>query len=323
MRLHGRGVYEPRHAELFMKQIAVIVPCFNHGEYLAECLDSLVAQTRDDWEAVIVDDGSTDRVTRKAIEAILYPKVRVVRHEQNQGPAAARNTGVRESGAPYVLQLDADDRLAPRYLEVVGALLDDNPSIDFAFPWLQCFGVSAGVMRYNEPTLERILVSQCVPGAGTLMRRTLWERIGGYCEHYVLRPGNEDWELWISAMERGSRGGTVQQALYMYRTHLESTSTRLRYREHETREFIYQRHRALFDKYKAAPAFLAEGYARAASASFEKGERSRAIRLALKSVMISPTRTAAKSLALSVSPSWVVAGWRRTKGRFWNNSVHP
>jgi len=310
-----------------MKQIAVIIPCFNHGEYLEECLESIMAQTRDDWEAVIVDDGSTDPGTRKAIEAILHPKVRIVRHEQNQGLAAARNTGIRKSDAPYVLPLDADDRLAPHYLEVVGALLDDNPSIDFAFPWFQCFGVSRDVWRFSEPTLERMLVSQCVPGPGTLMRRTLWERIGGYCEHHILRPmnlgGNEDWEFWISAMERGSRGGMVQQALYMYRTHLESMSTRQRYREHETREFIYQRHRALFDKYKAAPAFLAEGYARAASASFEKGERSRAIRLALKSVMISPTRTAAKLLALSVSPSWVVAGWRGAKGRFWSNSVHP
>ncbi len=303
-----------------MKQIAVIIPCFNHGEYLAECLGSIVAQTRDDWEAVIVDDGSTDLGTRKAIEAISHPNVRIVRHEQNQGLAAARNAGIRQSDAPYVLPLDADDRLAPRYLEVVGAVLDHNPSIDFAFPLFQCFGVKTGMMQFGEPTVERMLVSQCVPGPGTLMRRSLWERIGGYCEHYVLRAGNEDWEFWISAMERGSKGCEVVQALYMYRTHLESLSTRLRYRDHETREFIYQRHRAMFEKYNAGPAFLAGGYARAASASGEKGERSRAVRLALKSVMISPTRTAAKLLAWSVSPSWLVSGWRRYKGTLWSNA---
>ncbi len=305
-----------------MKQIGIIIPCFNYGEYLAECLGSIVAQTRDDWEAIVVDDGSTDPVTRKAIEVISHPKVRTVRHEQNRGLAAARNTGIRELDALYVLPLDADDRLAPRYLEVVGAVLDHNPSIDFAYPFFQCFGMKTGVMRFGEPTVERMLVSQCVPGPGTIMRRILWERVGGYCEHYDVLPGNEDWEFWISAMEKEGRGCEVQQALYMYRTHPESLSMRLRYRDHETREFIYRRHRALFDKYKAGPAFLAEGYARAAAASRDVGERFRAFELALKSVTMRPTWTAAKLLAWLLSPSWLVAGWRRYKGRFLSSAFY-
>jgi len=88
--------------------VAVVIPCFNDGRYLQEALNSLYAQSCGDWEAVVVDDGSTDPRTLNVLDAINHPRVLVHRHEKNRGLAAARNTGVKLTKAPIVFPLDAD-----------------------------------------------------------------------------------------------------------------------------------------------------------------------------------------------------------------------
>ena len=294
-------------------RVCVIIPCFNHGQYLDDCLFSLFSQTRPDWEAVVVDDCSTDLYTISKVAGINHPKVKVIRHPSNKGLAAARNTGMRASNAPFVLPLDADDKLHPEYLERTLSVLESKPEIDCVFTWFQCFGAQNTVWQNQVKGISEMLVSQWIPGPGTLMRRALWERVGGYCEDGALRPGNEDWEFWITAMEKGCKAAIVPEPLYFYRTHQESMVTRLRYVDHQTRVFIYKRHRALFERYGKKHEFLAEGYRRASMASATKKERLRSFYLALFAFIHMPSRSMGKLMLRSVCPNALISIARRLR----------
>ena len=91
-------------------KVSVVIPCFNHGEFLPEAVCSATCIERDDIELIVVDDGSTDERTRKEMDALPAQGIKVIRQE-NKGLAAARNAGIAISRGEYILPLDADDRL--------------------------------------------------------------------------------------------------------------------------------------------------------------------------------------------------------------------
>jgi hypothetical protein len=149
------------------------------------------------------------------------------------------------------------------------------------------------------------------------MRRSLWERVGGYCEAPDLRAGNEDWDFYLAAAEIGFIAGHIPEPLYYYRQHKESMVTRLRYTEYHTREFMYARHRQLFDHYGTKKVFLAEGYQRSAEAALSRGERLRTVFLAIKAAQDSIRRGYAFRLMMKAfMPSFVLNLIRKGRDLF-------
>lgn len=270
--------------------VTIAVPAYNHVEYLHACLSSVVAQTASDWEAVVVDDGSTRGDCAAVVEGIGDTRVRLVRHDRNRGLSAARNTAIREGNGQYIVPLDSDDCLAPTYLaEVLGAM---EPECDAVFTDLIAFGARSGHLPYQVHDVKALLKEQWIPGAGTLFRRSVWEHAGGYCEADALRAGNEDWDFWLSVAERGLRVRHVPRPLYLYRQHQESMVSRLQLQDSLTREFIYQRHSQLFDRNGMKNTFLSGGYFESAKAHWRRQERGRAVQLGLHSFLLSPVSCA-------------------------------
>ena len=100
-------------------RISVISPVYNVGPYLAPCLDSILAQTVQDWELILVDDGSTDG-SGAVCDAYAGRDARIrVIHQPNAGPGAARNAGMDAARAPFLCFLDPDDKVDPDYLEIL------------------------------------------------------------------------------------------------------------------------------------------------------------------------------------------------------------
>ena len=117
--------------------ISVIIPVYNVEKYLAECLDSVLAQTYSDWEAILVDDGSTDSSPAICAEyARLDPRIRMVRQE-NQGLSGARNTGIEISTGDHITFLDSDDALVPGALELLATLSAENDADMAVCPMLR------------------------------------------------------------------------------------------------------------------------------------------------------------------------------------------
>jgi glycosyltransferase involved in cell wall biosynthesis len=261
--------------------ICVVVPCYNQAEFLSECLGSVLSQTFGDWEAIVVDDGSIDEKIPEVLKSFADSRIKLICHEQNKGLAAARNTGFRLSKAPLVLPLDCDDMLKPQYLHRVGGELMRRGEANCAFADFEHFGIMQTIGRFELGDVEMLLRRQWLPGAGTLMRRSLWEGVGGYCEAPELRYGNEDWDFWLGAAEHGLGAIHLPEPFYCYRKHVSSMVDKLQKYDYITREYIYRRHRRLFDSYGAGMRFLADGYKQSACALWNEKKRVPALKLAL------------------------------------------
>jgi glycosyltransferase involved in cell wall biosynthesis len=195
--------------------VSVIIPCFNLGEYLDEAVDSVLAQTFDDFEVLIVDDGSTDPATRELLEGYTRPKTTVFR-TPNRKLAAARNFLVSRARGRYLCALDADDKLHPEYLERTVSVLDAEPGLTFVSTHLQMFGEETAVW----PSVDRcdlpMLLCDDTVITPALVRRDAVLACGGYDEH-MPHQGDEDWHLWMTLVENGHRGVILPDVLFFYR----------------------------------------------------------------------------------------------------------
>src|SRR5688572_23500515 len=99
-----------------MATVSVVIPAYNRAARIADSIKSVLAQTFQDFEIIVVDDGSTDG-TAEAASTFGDPRIRVVRHSLNRGGSAARNSGIQSAAAPYVAFLDSDDEWYPIKLE--------------------------------------------------------------------------------------------------------------------------------------------------------------------------------------------------------------
>lgn len=222
---------------------AVVVTCYNLGQYLHESLSSVCAQTLIDVETVIVDDGSTDPYTVARLGALAADGWRVLRTE-NRGLPAARNLGIQNTRAPFICCLDADDRLRPACLEKAVSLLAASPDMGFVSFFYELFDETAGACRYPRPRLPRMLARN-EAAVSSVFRREAWAAAGGYCESL---PAMQDWDFWISILEKGWQAGLIPETLFDYRVRAGSmySETRKPARFARISSMIYARHEELF-----------------------------------------------------------------------------
>jgi glycosyltransferase involved in cell wall biosynthesis len=223
-----------------MSDTTAVVACFNYGAYLREAVDSLLGQEGDTPHVVVVDDGSTDAATHAALDA-LPEAVEVVR-QANAGVVAARNAGLARSRTPYVLFLDADDRLAPGALRAMREALEADPGAAFAYGHQRFFGAWNAVMRFPPYDPLRLLDRHLI-GLTALARRELLDDTGGFDAAFEAF---EDWELWLNALAHGHRGVRVDTVTLEYRRHGESKVGGDRHAYRRTRRRLREKHAALY-----------------------------------------------------------------------------
>src|SRR5579864_7443363 len=137
-------------------KVSVIVTCFNLGAYVDEAVESVLAQTFQDVEILIVDDGSTEESTARLLADYHRPRTRLMRME-HRGLSAARNAGTAHTVGEYICMLDADDRLEPTMIEKSVAALNADASIAFVSHWLRTFGDEVWELRPTQCDLATLL----------------------------------------------------------------------------------------------------------------------------------------------------------------------
>jgi GT2 family glycosyltransferase len=296
-------------------------------EFLRECLDSIVGQTVHSWEAIIVDDGSDSRTASDIPSLFGDPRISLIRHDQNRGLGAARNTGVRAARAPLILFVDADDRLDPQYLEMTCQKLKSQPEADFVLTDFQLFGKSNDVWRFPVPLPPLCPVHFTYVGSGSLMRKRIWESVGGYAEEASVNLG-VDLDFWLGAVERGFRPTHVAHPLYFYRRHSSARSvTNTMYNSHSRAEAVYRRHRKIFEvlgsecpsckSQDRGATFLASGYLTSSIVSLQKGERWRAVRMAFHGFALQPKNPETqRQLLRTLLPGYSSGLWHKVTGRY-------
>ncbi|HKT79309.1 MAG TPA: glycosyltransferase family A protein [Vicinamibacterales bacterium] len=203
-------------------RVSVVVACFNLGEFVEEAIDSVLAQTFQDFEILVIDDGSTDPATQQVLGRLSKPRTRVIRMEHG-GLARARNLGIVNARGEYLCALDADDTLRPAFLEKTVGALDAQPEATFASTWLRTFGDDTWEWAPERCDLPTLLSENTVLTAA-LTRLKAVRDVGGYDEHMPVQ-GDEDWDLWLSLVERGHRGIILPEVLFDYRRRSGSMSS--------------------------------------------------------------------------------------------------
>ncbi len=194
-------------------RVSVVVTCHDLGAYLDEAVDSVLAQTFTDLEILVVDDGSTDPYTRALVDGYDRPRTRVL-CTPNLGLPAAKNAGLAHTTGEYVCMVDADDRLDPHLIARSVEALDRDSALAFVSHWLRTFGDENADWTPVDCGLPALLDRNTVNGAA-VVRRSAAEAVGGFDE--AFREGCEDWDFWISLVERGHRGHILPEVLYHYR----------------------------------------------------------------------------------------------------------
>ncbi|MCY4419372.1 MAG: glycosyltransferase family 2 protein [Cytophagales bacterium] len=237
-------------------KVSVIIPCYNAAEYLDRSIQSIRKQSLSQWEMILIDDSSSD-ATSKLCREYTYQdmRIRYLRHSINQGPSAARNTGIQHAKAPYITLLDAEDEYLPSYLKKSLNILSHQPNINM----VQCHMIMFKYdiekrltekiqlpMQTNMPPhlhLDNMhLVGTCT------FRKTCWQAVGGY--ETKMRFG-EDWHFFLCLLEKGLLNYAVipEYLFYHHRINPNSLSESVDLkRQKKSAKMIYHTHKSLYQK---------------------------------------------------------------------------
>lgn len=201
--------------------VGVIIPCFNQGRYVQECVESLRAQTYPNWRAVVINDASTDGESSELCERVRGSSILVSHLERNHGRALVRNCGVELLGkVDYIVNVDCDDYIEPGYLEKLLKALEENASAGLAYGTLQYFGrgTEGTVWPTSSWSRERMYLENVIPGPGTMIRSTALLSSQGWRATFTNCSG-EDYDIWLQIVEMGWEPMWVNNAKYFYRQH--------------------------------------------------------------------------------------------------------
>jgi hypothetical protein len=200
-------------------EVSVVVTLFNYAGVVPETIESIVASQDVVFEIVIVDDHSTDdgrAVVRGLIDRHPDVPIRLVGSDVNRGLPAARNLAFEHARADKVMVMDADNLVYPTALRRLADALDADPTAAFAYSMLEEFGLRPGVRSAMGWNPEWLCEANYID-AQAMLRRSTWERHGGYLVDDELVFGWEDWELWLRLAAHGEHGVHVPEMLGRYR----------------------------------------------------------------------------------------------------------
>ena len=206
---HG-SIKEPSSANIV---VSVIIPCFNYGEYLQECVESVLMQTFTEHEIIIINDGSTDNTHEVAQEILKdYPEHNIRYYkQQNMGIVQPRNRGVTLAKGEFILPIDADDFISPDFLAKTVPPLQSNPNLAYISTKTLFFCDKNSIWPKADFNPTQLLITNQQTNT-TLYRKEMWKDIGGYDETMVN--GFMDWEFWIKATEKGWFGAQIDEPLF-------------------------------------------------------------------------------------------------------------
>ena len=226
--------------------ISIIIPFYNDGKYIHECLNSVHNQEYTNYEIVLVNDGSTDENSNEIINAINHPKVKVLQ-TANQGPAKARNFAILNSKGKYILPLDSDDKIGKSFIHEAIEILEDKPEVKIVYCDLEYFGLKKEKVFIDAFSMEKLLAENII-ASSSVFRRTDYDKTKGYNPN--MKEGFEDWDFWLSMLEQGGQVHKIEGVGFYYRIKKGSRNSSISVEGFQRlRLQIYNNHKELYAKY--------------------------------------------------------------------------
>jgi glycosyltransferase involved in cell wall biosynthesis len=210
--------------------VSIVLPTYNGARYLAQSIESCLAQTLGDWELILVDDCSTDE-TPRIIERYVArdpARVRSIRNDPNRRLPGSLNVGFAAARGQLLTWTSDDNLYRPNALAEMAAFLREHPEVDFVYADSTVIDENGQPVAYWKANPPEELAHRNVVNACFLYRRAVQERLGGYAEEWALV---EDWEFWLRASMQ-FRLAALNRDLYHYRQHAGSLTTQKRQQIH-------------------------------------------------------------------------------------------
>ena len=205
--------------------VSVVIPCHNSTAFLAETVESVLAQTLSEIEIIMVDDGSTDHTALWIEQRIMTNSDRDIRlvRQTNSGVAAARNRGISQARGRFILPLDADDLIERTMLKESTELLEADPDLGLVYTDRQDFGDIERIWTAGRFDLQHLKyfnqIAYCC-----MFRKSMWEDIKGY---RINVSGFDDWDFWLAAALRGFKGKHLPKPFLKHRRRKDSLLWRI------------------------------------------------------------------------------------------------
>lgn len=203
--------------------VSVYITNYNYERFIEQSIESVFAQSLDDWELIIIDDGSTDN-SKEIIERYRNKEQVTIIYQQNKGLNITNNVAMRVAKGKYIMRLDADDYIVPTALEKMAEALEADDELGLVFPdyyYVDAEGNKTGEEKRHNFEKEVSLYDQPAHGACTMIRLSFLKKIGGYNESFTCQDG---YDLWLKFITHYSVRN-VTEPLFYYRRHGSNLTT--------------------------------------------------------------------------------------------------
>jgi glycosyltransferase involved in cell wall biosynthesis len=204
-----------------LPRVSVVMPVYNGKKYLREAVDSILAQTFNDFELIIIDDGSTDS-TADILNEYKDERIKLVKNIQNRGISFSTNKGISIASGKYIAKMDCDDISYPDRFMAQVQLLDENIDIDVVGSWIEYIGQDSQPIGKIGTYLGSAMglrwftfFNTPLANPAVMMRRRFFDFAGQYDEKFAVI---QDYELWVRS-NLASRFSNIQKVLLKYRIH--------------------------------------------------------------------------------------------------------
>lgn len=227
-----------------MALVSFIIPYYNGAAYLPEALQSIVDHSAiDDNEIIIINDGSTDKKSLEYLDTIAVDARYTILHQQNLGPAAARNAGIKKATGEFIFFLDSDNRLTGDYVKECVNVLTNNKTVGVVYGRPVFFGENIP-QRFTSMEFDpsRIVHENYIDMC-CMVRRIVFNEAGLLDENKIV-VGHEDWEFWLRLSDTSWKFHFLENSFFEYRVRKDSLIEQANSHENYNRLLKY-----LFVKY--------------------------------------------------------------------------
>lgn len=186
-------------AETKGKKVSIIIPCYNQAEYVKEAIESALNQTYENIEIVVINDASTDN-SAEVIKEFANKNLKIIFLDEkvNKGVVKSRNLAIEKCSGDYILPVDADDKIAPTFVEKAVKILDEDDEIRIVYSRIMFFGAINKELKLEKFNPNRIIFNNCISNTA-VYRKSDFASVGGYKDY--MKDGWEDWNMWLSILE--------------------------------------------------------------------------------------------------------------------------
>lgn len=226
--------------------VSIIIPCYNHGKFLFETLNSVLNQTYRNWECIIINDGSTDNTESIANEFCKRNSNFKYFFQNNQGVSNARNNGIKKSTGNYILPLDGDDLIDPSYIQKAINRFTDFPNTTLVYCKADRFGEKKEYWDLPEYNYETEIWNNVI-FCSAIFKREDFDKTNGYNPN--MKEGLEDWDFLLSLLNDKSIVYCIPEVLFHYRAVKKSRNTEANKKVIQLNQQIVINHYDIYKEY--------------------------------------------------------------------------